>query len=312
MESFIEHYGELELEDLLAVNGGYSSGSGGGWKYSSSSNTGGGSVTVSSANYGGSSGGSTTSGTTGTVTTSEASPSYCALTSGLENYVYPGATGNQSGYGVPAGYDPQTGWIDQGANEETAGGLTQGEGENGAEGTEPATVSVNPLGEANITGAFDSTEYDINNDGIGDLHAGVDITSETRQVDAAKDGTVLYAGEHPYGTEFATGTLVIIQYNDGNYGLYGHMDPNDLSVSVGQEVNVGDSLGRYYNGIMGQSSGAHLHYAEFSGETALTGNELANLFNGTGYVRSGNNTTLPETADGYTFSNGLTVVNPDF
>ncbi|ULQ58878.1 hypothetical protein K7I13_10100 [Brucepastera parasyntrophica] len=111
MDSFIEHYGELELEDLLAVNGGYSSSSGGG-KYSSSSNIGGGSVTVSSANYGGSSGGgSTTSGTTGTVTTSEASPSYCALTSGLEDYVYPGAS--SSTYGAGSGYDAATGGLEQ-------------------------------------------------------------------------------------------------------------------------------------------------------------------------------------------------------
>ncbi|ULQ60266.1 hypothetical protein K7I13_02845 [Brucepastera parasyntrophica] len=152
MESFIEHYGELELEDLLAVNGGYSSGSGGGWKYSSSSNTGGGSVTVSSANYGGSSGGSTNSGTTGTVTTSEASPSYCALTSGLENYVYPGAS--PSTYGAGSGYDAATGGLEQDA----------GVGESASDSSDTATDPY-PIPDAprNVEDTVDGTnvEYEI-------------------------------------------------------------------------------------------------------------------------------------------------------
>ncbi|ULQ60265.1 hypothetical protein K7I13_02840 [Brucepastera parasyntrophica] len=149
MESFIEHYGELELEDLLAVNGGYSSGSGGGWKYSSPSNTG-----TTTSNYGSSSGsGSTNSSTSGpTTTTSEASPSYCALTGGLENYVYPGAS--SSTYGAGSGYDAATGGLEQDA------GAGESASDSSGTATDPYPIPDAPRDVKDTIDGTD-TEYDI-------------------------------------------------------------------------------------------------------------------------------------------------------
>ncbi|ULQ60268.1 hypothetical protein K7I13_02855 [Brucepastera parasyntrophica] len=232
MESFIEHYGELELEDLLAVNGGYSSSSGGG-KYSSSSNIGGGSVTVSSSGYSGSSGsGSTNNSTSGTTTTtSEASPSYCALTGGLENYVYPGVA--SSTYGAGSGYDAATGGLEQ----ET------GEGESASDSSGTANDPY-PIPDAprNVEDTVDGTnsEYEV----------GITYIPMVDKVDfyflsGEKDGTV----EATIYVKVADGDgneSLITQYYASDYGgfVYGGTanPPSDNNIYVPNGYNF---LGAY-------------------------------------------------------------------
>ncbi|ULQ58872.1 M23 family metallopeptidase [Brucepastera parasyntrophica] len=275
MESFIEHYGELELEDLLAVNGGYSSSSGGG-KYSSSSNIGGGTVTVSSSGYSGSSGGGSKSSTPVVTTASSAPAGYCPLTGGLEDYVYPGAAGNQSGYGVPAGYDPQTGWIDQGGNGETSDGLTQGgtgdgtvqggdaagEADNTPVVTEYAVV-INgiawPLGLGYDDSHIMSSDYG-NRDAIPDAginysnyHNGMDLAADQgTRINTVGDGVVTDVGYSE-----ALGNYVVVQHANGTSTRYAHCDT--VSAEAGSAVLAGQQIATV--GSTGYSTGPHLHFS---------------------------------------------------
>lgn len=270
MKMFMEEFKVLDMSELIAVNGGYSSYSG----YSSGS--------------------------------------YGTLASGY------GTTVSTTGHSVvPVGYVPGKGWLpgygptptpktdEKDKNDSNSGDNTP----SGDTNTKP----VNPLGAGcSITGGFGSA-YDADKDEIDDLHTGVDMTSATREVSSVKSGTVMFAGKHPDGTGTATGTLVIIKYDDGNYGLYGHMDPNDLNgLKAGQSVSSGSSLGKYYDGKMGMSTGGHLHYSEFSGNTTATGDALARLFNRTGYFYGADAKSSITDPTGQELWNGFTVVNPGF
>jgi murein DD-endopeptidase MepM/ murein hydrolase activator NlpD len=98
-------------------------------------------------------------------------------------------------------------------------------------------------------------------------HTGVDITSNAHSIVATQKGKVIFASEHPDGTLKATGTLVIIKYDeDGKYGLYGHLDASSLKVKAGDTIEEGADIGNCYttgDGKMGVSSGAHLHYGRY-------------------------------------------------
>jgi len=150
---------------------------------------------------------------------------------------------------------------------------------------DPMGLETKPLlGNHWVSGAFGSSPGNIAGTSANDTHAGVDLTSSTRQVVAAKAGAVEFAGVHPDGQASSTGCLIIVKYGEGNYGLFGHMDPNGLSVAVGATVTEGQPLGTYYNGSIGTSNGPHLHYEEYSGVTAPADrNDLARFFNWTGY-----------------------------
>jgi RHS repeat-associated protein len=150
---------------------------------------------------------------------------------------------------------------------------------------DPDGREVIPLvGIHTITGEFGSNPGNMGRKSDADIHAGVDLTSTTRAVQATKSGEVAFAGKHPDGIDVATGTLIIIKYDDGNYGLYGHMDPEDLSVKKGDKVTEGEGLGKYFDGSMGTSTGAHLHYQEYQlVDPPSDANDLARLLNGTGY-----------------------------
>ena len=167
------------------------------------------------------------------------------------------------------------------------------------------------VGNHTVSGKYGSIPGNIGREAQNDTHAGTDLVSSTRAVQSAKSGIVKFAGRHPDGIRTATGTLIIIKYIDGNYGLYGHMDPDDLNVSVGNTVTVGTLLGKYYpDKGMGISSGGHLHYQEFTNINPPTSvNDLARYFNGTGYYYDRN--TVP--ADRKAISsagNCLEVVEP--
>lgn len=166
-------------------------------------------------------------------------------------------------------------------------------------------------GNVRITGAFGSSPGNIGRkENIPDTHAAVDMVSDTREAVAAKDGVIKYAGLHPDGMDAATGTLILIQYTDKTFALYGHMDPNDISVTEGASVTQGQTLGKYYDGIMGKSTGGHLHYAEF-GEIMepRTKEDLARLFNGTGYFYD-QPTVPPDKKVINSFKQPLQVIEP--
>lgn len=98
------------------------------------------------------------------------------------------------------------------------------------------------------------------------LHHGVDIQNEMgTPVLAVADGKVVVAGDdsvEAYGrTTNFYGRLVIIELSQTYleqpvFYLYGHL--SEVSVVVGQEVKVGDVLGRV--GMTGIALGPHLHF----------------------------------------------------
>jgi murein DD-endopeptidase MepM/ murein hydrolase activator NlpD len=98
------------------------------------------------------------------------------------------------------------------------------------------------------------------------LHHGVDIQNETgTPVLAVAEGQVVVAGDdrtEAYGqTTNFYGQLVIIELNQPYleqpvFCIYGHL--SEVSVAVGQEVKVGDVLGRV--GMTGIALGPHLHF----------------------------------------------------
>jgi len=150
---------------------------------------------------------------------------------------------------------------------------------------DPDGRETKPLtGTETVTGKFGSNPGNMGRKTDNDIHAGVDLVSTTREVVSTKSGTVLFAGIHPDGQATATGCFVIIKYDDGTYGLYGHMDPNSISVKENAIVNEGQSFGYYFNGSIGTSTGPHLHFEQYAGITEPANREdLARLFNGTGY-----------------------------
>ena len=96
--------------------------------------------------------------------------------------------------------------------------------------------------------------------GVYKLHAGVDISCGgaggqtgpfTKQIVAAKAGTVSYAGWCS-----GYGNTVMITHDDGYLTLYAHN--YTMSVTVGQRVNQGQQIA--IMGTTGNSTGAHCHF----------------------------------------------------
>ena len=86
----------------------------------------------------------------------------------------------------------------------------------------------------------------------GRMHEGVDWACPIgTTVMASREGTVIQAGWiNGYGN------CVTISHGDGVITRYGHM--NSVSVSVGQSVSQGETIG--YSGNTGRSTGPHLHF----------------------------------------------------
>lgn len=96
--------------------------------------------------------------------------------------------------------------------------------------------------------------------GVYKLHAGIDISCGgsggktgpfTKQIVAAKAGTVSYAGWCS-----GYGNTVMITHSDGYLTLYAHN--YTINVSVGQQVSQGQQIA--IMGTTGNSSGAHCHF----------------------------------------------------
>ncbi|HEX5566715.1 MAG TPA: transglycosylase family protein [Streptomyces sp.] len=83
-------------------------------------------------------------------------------------------------------------------------------------------------------------------------HTGEDFPAGTgTPVKAVTNGTVVSAG---WGGAY--GNQIVIRHADGRYSQYGHLSV--ISVSVGQQVGVGQQIGAV--GSTGNSTGPHLHF----------------------------------------------------
>lgn len=84
-------------------------------------------------------------------------------------------------------------------------------------------------------------------------HKGLDIANHSApMVIAADSGTVVHASWDSTGY----GNMVMVDHGNGYLTLYGHLQK--FSVSVGQTVKRGDTLGQM--GSTGRSTGTHLHF----------------------------------------------------
>jgi murein DD-endopeptidase MepM/ murein hydrolase activator NlpD len=85
-------------------------------------------------------------------------------------------------------------------------------------------------------------------------HKGIDLAMpEGTELRAIADGVI----DRVYDGTGAIGKGVSIRLEDGTRAIYGHM--SDVDVSVGDKVNVGQTLGEA--GSTGHSTGSHLHFA---------------------------------------------------
>lgn len=131
------------------------------------------------------------------------------------------------------------------------------------------------------------------NTGAEELHRGVDIAVPTGTVVyAAHDGTVTQAAYDSY-----YGNYVVITDSKGYTTKYAHMD--SLTVSTGQSVKKGDTVGK--SGNTGSSTGSHLHI-----ECLYNGEYYNPLF----YFEAGTQTIYGETPGGTGGGTG-NVIPPD-
>ena len=131
------------------------------------------------------------------------------------------------------------------------------------------------------------------NTGAEELHRGVDIAVPTGTVVyAAHDGTVIEAAYDSY-----YGNYVVITNSKGYTTKYAHMD--SLTVSTGQSVKKGDTVGK--SGNTGSSTGSHLHI-----ECLYNGEYYNPLF----YFEAGTQTIYGETPGGTGGGTG-NVIPPD-
>ena len=102
------------------------------------------------------------------------------------------------------------------------------------------------------------------NDGFGyrdgdEFHGGVDIMAPGGStIVAASPGTVVTVAE-----DSGWGAYVKVDHGGGIYTLYAHMVSGSQTVSVGQFVAAGDSLGIV--GQTGYASVPHLHFEVYAG-----------------------------------------------
>lgn len=84
-------------------------------------------------------------------------------------------------------------------------------------------------------------------------HTGVDLgLQEGTPLHSLYDGVIERVVD--YGRE-NIGKGIIIRFEDGTEGIYGHL--SDIKVSVGQKISEGEIIG--YSGNTGFSTGPHLH-----------------------------------------------------
>lgn len=95
-------------------------------------------------------------------------------------------------------------------------------------------------------------------------HRGVDVVKYRASLDyiiAHTEGTVVevvknYNKTDKWGTSY--GNYVLLRHPNGYYTLYAHMKYGSVTVSKGQWVSKGQTIG--YMGNTGHSNGAHVHF----------------------------------------------------
>lgn len=92
-------------------------------------------------------------------------------------------------------------------------------------------------------------------------HEGVDIkATEGQSVQAAKGGTVIFAGYDP-----ELGNTVILEHGNDLRTIYGHN--KELTVAVGQKIEQGTEIA--LAGSSGRAAGTHLHFEIRRGELSI-------------------------------------------
>lgn len=85
----------------------------------------------------------------------------------------------------------------------------------------------------------------------GSMHKGIDLVSKNRNILAADNGKVTFAGK-----KSGYGNAIIIDHNNGFQTLYAHL--SQISVKSGTTVEKGEKIG--VMGSTGNSTGVHLHF----------------------------------------------------
>lgn len=115
-------------------------------------------------------------------------------------------------------------------------------------------IAYIPLGmpyHGKITSTFGHRENPFGGPNI-ETHKGLDIAAPYGSpVKAMAKGTVEFAGKRG-----GFGNCIMLKHGNGFETLYGHL--SKILVKVGQEVNIGEQIGRV--GSTGRSTGPHLHY----------------------------------------------------
>jgi murein DD-endopeptidase MepM/ murein hydrolase activator NlpD len=126
-------------------------------------------------------------------------------------------------------------------------------------GNQSSAIAIYPLTTpATITSKFGWRTHPLT--GNRRFHSGVDIAAASgAPVVATGAGTVISAGWNG-----GYGKAIIIQHNDTQQTLYGHL--SEISVQPGQKIDRGTVIGLV--GSTGNSTGPHLH---FESRTATTG-----------------------------------------
>lgn len=212
---------ELSFDDLLEINGGYSS--------------------RSSSAAGSSSGYSSTSGGI-----------YSAWNNNSEGSSIPGGFSGSYGVAVCIGEGGESSYsvisavVDAASGEDFAKVVNGVSWPVGTESLEEGTAVTSEFGiREGIPGTADSTSDT-------HFHDGVDIAAESgTRINSVGDGVVVEAG---YSKDY--GNYVVIKHPSGASSKYGHCE--DVSVGVGDTVKAGEQIGTV--GSTGNSTGPHLHF----------------------------------------------------
>lgn len=94
---------------------------------------------------------------------------------------------------------------------------------------------------------------------------------------AARAGTVFKVVEDAPSSGGGVGNYVIIDHQDGTYGLYYHSPKDGIDVEEGDEVERGDVLG--VTGRSGLAGYPHLHFIVVAGDPEFPYDGLAISFN---------------------------------
>jgi murein DD-endopeptidase MepM/ murein hydrolase activator NlpD len=138
-----------------------------------------------------------------------------------------------------------------------------------------------PLSSIRITQYFGNTDFAQTHaalyNGMG--HNGVDFAASIgTKVMAALSGTIAGTGDTDTvcpGGSF--GRWILITHSNGLSTLYAHLSV--ISVSVGQKVATGDTIG--FSGITGYATGPHLHFTVYASQGVEIVNRPSKACNGT-------------------------------